>query len=124
MDTSSLVYHIKTEEFYSDITGDVKERFDMSGYLPSRPLPIILNKKTIGLMKDELGGKVMTEFMALRPKLYGYRKLGNEEDKKCKEIKKCIVKQTIGFDDYGDCLRNRRSINRAQLMFRSNRHRK
>ena len=54
MDMDSLVYHIKMEDFYNDITGDVKERFDMSGYdkADDRPLPIGLNKKVIGLMKD------------------------------------------------------------------------
>ena len=88
MDTDSLVYHNKTEDFYEDITGDIKERFDMSGYSKkdARPLPIGLNKKVIGLMEDELGAKIMTEFVALRPKLYPYRKLDGEEDKKCKGI--------------------------------------
>ena len=56
MDTDSLVYHIKTEDFYADIANDVRERFDTSGYVPDRPLPVGLNKKVIGLMKDELGG--------------------------------------------------------------------
>ena len=71
MDTDSLVYHIKTMDFYTDIADDVPTRFDTSGYC-SRPLPIGLNKKVIGLMKDELGGAIMTEFIALRPKLYSY----------------------------------------------------
>ena len=70
MDTDSLVYHIKTEDIYADIVDDVKTRFDTSGYIPDRPSPIGLNKNVIGLMKDELGGKIMTEFVALRPKLY------------------------------------------------------
>ena len=73
MDMDSLVYHIKTEDFYADIADDVQMRFDTFGYIPDRPLPIGLNKKVIGLMKDELGGKIMTEFMALRPKLYSYK---------------------------------------------------
>ena len=68
MDTDSLVYNIKTEDFYADISEDVPARFDTSGYIPNRLLPIGLNKKVIGLMKDELGGKIMTEFVALRPK--------------------------------------------------------
>ena len=74
MDTDSLVNHNKMEDFYADIAGEVKERFDTSGYDASddRPLPVGVNKKIIGLMKDELGGKIMTEFVALRPKLYGY----------------------------------------------------
>ena len=68
MDTDSLVYDIKTEDFYEDIANDVEARFDTSGYCKTdfRPLLIGLNKKVIGLMKDELGGKIMTEFVALR----------------------------------------------------------
>ena len=75
MDTDSLVYDIKTEDFYEDIANDAEARFDTSGYSKTdfRPLPIGLNKKVIGLMKDELGGKIMTEFVALRPKLYSYK---------------------------------------------------
>ena len=57
MDTDSLVCDIKTEDFYKDIAEDVETRFDTSGYEPDRPLPIGKNKKVIGLMKDELGGK-------------------------------------------------------------------
>ena len=73
MDTDSLVYKIKTRDFYKDIADDVESRFDMSGYEPDKPLPIGKNKKVIGLMKDELGGKVMKEFISLRPKMYSYR---------------------------------------------------
>ena len=68
MDTDSLVYDIKTEDFYKDIAEDVETRFDTSGYEPDRPLPIGKNKRVIGLMKDELGGKIMKEFIGLRPK--------------------------------------------------------
>ena len=77
MDTDSLVYDIKTEDFYEDIANDVEARFDTSGYSKTdfRPLPIGLNKKVIGLMKDELGGKIMPEFVAFRPKLYSYKVL-------------------------------------------------
>ena len=72
MDTVSLVYDIKTGDFYEDIANDVEAKFDTSGYSKTdfRPLPISLNIKVIGIMKDELGGKIMTEFVALRPKLY------------------------------------------------------
>ena len=106
MDTDSLVYRIKTEDFYVDIADDVVERFDTSGYCSNRPLPVELNKNVIGLMKDELGGAMMTEFVTLRPKLYSYRKLDGVEDKKCKGIKKCIVKKTLSFDNYKNCLFN------------------
>ena len=87
-----------------------------------RPLPIGLNKKVIGLMKDELGGKIMTEFVALGPKLYSYRELDGSEDKKCKEIKKCIVKKTLTFEDCKTCLFSDSTEYRSQLMFRSSKH--
>ena len=70
MDTDSLVMNIKTNDFYKDITQDVNERFDISNYSFDRPLPKGKNKKVIGLMKDELGGGIITEFVALRPKTY------------------------------------------------------
>ena len=73
-------------------------------------------------MKDELGGKIMTEFMALRPKLYAYRKLDGLEDKKYKGIKKCIVKKTLTFVDYKACLFNDSTEYRSQLMFRLVKH--
>ena len=122
MDTDSLVYHIKTEDFYADIADDVQTRFNTSGYIPDRPLPVGLNKKVIGLMKDELGGKIMTEFVALRPKLYSYEKSDGSEDKKFKGIKKCIVKKTLTFEYYKTCLFNDSTEYRSQLMFRSAKH--
>ena len=51
MDTNSLMYSIKTKDFYVDIVVDVPMRFDTSGYCANRPLPVGLNKKVIGLMK-------------------------------------------------------------------------
>ena len=69
MDMDSLIYSIETDDFYKDIAEDVKDRSDTSGYNPDRPLTVGLNKKVISLMKDELGGKIMTEFVTLRPKM-------------------------------------------------------
>ena len=62
MNTDSFVYEVETEDFYMGIAKDVEKRFDTSGYSKdeNRPLPIGKNKKVIGLMKDELGGKIMT----------------------------------------------------------------
>ena len=122
MDIDSLVYHIKIEDFYADIADDVPARFNTSGYIPDRPLPVGLNIKVIGLMKDELGGAIMTEFMALRPKVYSYKKLDGSEDKKCKGVKKCIVKKTLTFEDYKTCLLSDSTEYRSQIMFRSAKH--
>ena len=70
MDTGSFIMNIKTEDFYKDIANDVEKRFDTSNYEVDRPLPTGKNKKVIGLMKDELGGKIIMDFVALRPKTY------------------------------------------------------
>ena len=72
MDTDSFVIHIKTEDFHEDIANDVEEWFGTSNYDDNnRPLPIGKNKKVIGVFKDELGGKIMKEFVAFRAKIYG-----------------------------------------------------
>ena len=118
MDMNSLIYDIEMDDFYKNIAEDVKDRFDMSGYNSSRPLPVGLNKKVIGLMKDELGGGIMTEFVTLRPKMYAY-KTGGSESKKCKGIKKCVIRKTISFEDYKNCLLSGDPSYRSQLMFRS-----
>ena len=123
MDTDSLMYSTKTEDFYSDISPDIESRFNTSGYPNdgSRPLPVGKNIKVIGLMKDELGGEIMKEFISLRPKMCSYR-VGNSEPKKCEGFKKCVVKKTISFDDYKRCLFSGESSNRSQLLFRSRKH--
>ena len=90
MDTDSFIILIKTKDFYKDIANDVEKRFDTSNYEVNRPLPTGKNKQVIGLMKDELEEKIMTEFVALRPKTYSYLTHDCEEDKKAKGTKKCV----------------------------------
>ena len=107
MDTDSFVYAIETEDFYRDIANGVERKFDTSGYWKddNRPLPIGKNKKVIGLMKDELGGKIMTEFVALRVTMYAYRKIGKELKKSAaKAKKKCVVSEDLTFQEYKTCL--------------------
>ena len=104
MDTDSFIINIKTEDFYKDIANDVGKRFDTSNYEVNRPLPTGKNRKVIGLMKDELGGKIITEFVTLRPKTYSYLINDCKEDKKAKGTKKCVIKRMIKFNDYKNCL--------------------
>ena len=84
MDTDSFVINVKIKDFYKDIAEDVKERFDTSNFSHDRPLPISVNKKVVGLMKDELVGGIINEFVALRPKAYSYRTDDLVELKKAK----------------------------------------
>ena len=109
MDTDSFVMNIKTNDFYKDIANDVEKRFDTSNYEVNgiafnRPLARGKNKKVIGLIKDELGGKIITEFVTLRPKTYSYLTDDGKEDKKAKGTKKCVIKRIIKFNDYKNCL--------------------
>ena len=101
MDMDSFMRNIKTNDFYEDISNDVENRFDTSNYEANKQLPTGKNKKVIGLMKDELGGKIITE---LRPKTYSFLTDDGKEDKKAKGTKKCIIKKMIKFNDYKKCL--------------------
>ena len=125
MDTDSYVYDIKTDDFYKDIAEDIEARFDTSAYsnniADNRPLPIGKNKKVIGLMKNELGGGIMKEFVALRAKMYSYID-DRSELKKCKGIKKCVIEREIKFKEYKRCLFKGINIYKSQLLFRSNKH--
>ena len=92
MDTDSFTVYIKTDDIYKDIVEDVETRFDTSNYELDRPLPKGKNKKVIGLMKDELGGKIITKFVGLRAKTYNYLIDDGNEDKKAKGTKKMCHK--------------------------------
>ena len=120
MDTDSFIMHIKTEDCYKDIADDVAKRFDTSNYEVNRPLPTGKNKKVIGLM--ELGGKIMTKFVALRPKTYSYSMDDGWSDKKAKGTKKCVIKRKLKFNDYKDCLLNNETVIKSQQRFKSERH--
>ena len=73
-------------------------------------------------MKDELGGKIMTEFVALRPKTYSYLTDDCEEDKKAKGTKKCVTKRRLKFNDYKNCLLNSQIVLKSQQRFKNERH--
>ena len=120
-DTDSFVIHMKTEYFFEDISDVVDGRFDTSNYDKNdkRPLPIGKNKKVPGLFKDELGGKIITEVVALRPKTYAYLMDDGSDHKKAKGTKKCVIKQKLMFENYKDCLFNEKTIFKKQQRFKS-----
>ena len=122
MDTDSFVMNIRANDFYKDITHDVYNRFDTSSYEVNRPLPTGKNKKVIGLMKDELGGEIITEFIALRPKTYSYLTDNDKIDKKAKGTKKCAINKMIKFDDYKNCLLNNKILLKSHQRFISKKH--
>ena len=121
MDTDSFTMNIKTKDFYKDIS-NVENRFDTSNYEVNRPLPTGKNKKIIGLMKDELAGKIIKEFVTLKPKTYSFLTDDGKEDKKAKGTKKCIIKKMIKFNDYKKCLLDDEVILKSQQRFISKKH--
>ena len=122
-DTDSLCYEIETEDFFADISGDVKELFDTSNFDKNHPSGIQgKNKKVPGMMKDEAGGKIIEEFVGLRSKLYSYKMFEGKEEKKCKGIKKVVVKKQISFEDYKECLFSRAPQMRKMNVIRSHQH--
>ena len=123
-DTDSLMYEIQTEDFYKDISGDVKDRFDTSGYPSDHPSSISsgLNKKVLGMFKDEVNGDIIDEFVGLRAKLYSYKMFEGKESKKCKGIKKSVVKKSITHEDYKTCLTTGKEQLRKQNIIRSYKH--
>ena len=122
-DTDSLMYEIETEDFYKDISSDVHTTFDTSNYPPNHPSGIEtgVNKKVIGMFKDEAGGRIITKFVGLRAKNYAFI-LDEKEQKKCKEIKKCVTKNDITFKDYETCLFTNTKQLRKMNIFRSRLH--
>ena len=123
-DTDSLMYQIKTKDFYKDIKPDILTKFDTSDYPTNHKsgIPPGVNKKVIGMFKDEVAGKQITSFVGLRPKLYSFDIEEDKEVRKCKGIKKNVVKKGLKFDDYVKCLFSGEKEMRKMKIIRSEKH--
>ena len=121
-DTDSLIYAVECDDFYADMKTNLS-KFDTSDY-PSENIFNMphANKKIVGLMKDECNGQILTEFVGLRSKMYSTRVDGQDHMKKIKGIKVSVVKKTIKFDDFVDCLQNLSIKKRQQYSIRSRLH--
>ena len=100
MDADSFIVYIKTDVIYKDIAEDVQTRFNTSKYELDRSLPKGKNKKVIGLMENELRGKIMIKFVGLRGKTYTYLISYGSEDKNGKGTKKRLSKRKRKFENY------------------------
>ena len=114
----SFIIYNKTKDFFEVISNGVEGCFDTSNYDKNdkRLLPIGKNKKVPGLFKDELGGKIMTEVVALRPKTYAYLMDDGSDHKKAKGTKKYVIKQKLMFENYKNCLFNNENVYRLQKL--------
>lgn len=121
-DTDSLIYQITCEDIYCNIKRDIA-RFDTSDYPKNNIYGVPLaNKKIVGLMKDECNGGIMTEFVGLRSKMYSVRVNGEDRMKKAKGVNTSVVKKTIVFNDYVECLNDSVVKYRNQYSIRSHLH--
>lgn len=121
-DTDSLIYEISDEDPYEVIKRDF-HMYDTSDYDPNNIYNIkLLNKKRIGIMKDEMNGRIITEFVGLRPKMYSFKINGSDAICKAKGVKSNVVKNSITFDDYKKCLNDSINVIREQNTIRSYKH--
>ena len=123
-DTDSLLYLIHTDDFYKDISIDIEDKFDTSDYPPNHESGILtgVNKKVIGMFKDEVAGRQITHFVGLRPKLYSFKVEDDKIVKRSKGIKKNVVKKGITFDDYTNCLFSGEKQMKSMKIIRSENH--
>ena len=121
-DTDSLVYEVTNANIYNIMRDDIHE-FDTSDYSADNlfNMPRV-NKKIVGLMKDECNGQIMLEFPGLRSKMCSIRVQNQKPIKNAKGVKTSIVKNTITFDDYIKGLHENVTIRREQRNIRSRRH--
>ncbi|XP_051162409.1 uncharacterized protein LOC127282278 [Leptopilina boulardi] len=121
-DTDSFIYELKCNDVYEIMKQDI-DKFDTFDY----PIDNVygmpqVNKKVLGLMKDECSGKIITEFVGLRSKMYSVRVNGIDHVKKAKGLKSNIIKKTITFNDFKQCLRENSKQTRMQHLIRSRLH--
>ena len=125
-DTDSFIYniHIDSPATLTSYLLPHKNYFDFSNYPQDHPLYDASNKKVLGKMKDEVAGSQMSEFCALKAKLYSYRVIGNDnhEVNKTKGISKHVIKKSLSFQQYYNCLLSKEPVYRSITSIRSFSH--
>ena len=96
MDRDSFIVSVKTDDTYKDIAVDIETKFETLNFELDRPLPKVKSKKVIGLTEDELDKQIMKWFVGLKG--------NNDEDKKAKSAKMCVIKRKLKIQDYKNCL--------------------
>ena len=119
-DTDSLMYHITTQDVYQDMKED-QDLYDTSNYPKDHVLFGDTNKK-VGKFKDETAGDPIIEFVGLRAKMYSLVTKKGKEEKKGKGIKKSVLKKEITFQDYKECLFEKKEFQHFMMGFHSHQH--
>ena len=120
-DTDSLLYEITTDDVYKDMQED-SHLYDTSDYPTTHSLHSNKNKKIPGLMKDEMNGAIIEEFVGLRAKMYSVKLFGGKELKKAKGVPKMVVDKEIQHDNYKRSLLQQWQTNARFNTIQSKRH--
>ena len=121
MDTDSFTFHVKTDDFYKDISDTLDKWFDTSknDKKLDRPIEYDVNTGVLGMFKDELKGSIMIEFVSLASKVYSHKQDNDKETKVVKGVKKCVKKKILNFNDYINALLLNKKIMIKQQSFKS-----
>ena len=121
MDTDSFIFHVKTDDFYKDISDTLDKWFDTSknDKKLDRPIEYDVNTGVLGMFKDELKGCIMIEFVSLASKVYSHKQDNDKETKVVKGVKKCVKKKILNFNDYINALLLNKKIMIKQQSFKS-----
>ena len=121
MDTDSFIFHVKTDDFYKDISDTLDKWFDTSknDKKLDRPIEYDVNTGVLGMFKDELKGYIMIEFVSLASKVYSHKQDNDKETKVVKGVKKCVKKKILNFNDYINALLLNKNIMIKQQSFKS-----
>ena len=87
-----FIVQVNTDDINKSIAEGTETRFDTLNFELDKRLSKGKNKKVIGLMKDELGGQTIKEFVGLNAKTYSYLLDNKDEDKRVKCTKQCAIK--------------------------------
>ena len=120
-----MVYNIQTNNFYDDMHNNpiLLNRVDTADLPTNHPCHTLDRKKVPGFFSDELAGRTMTEFVALRAKSYAFTVDGKDEIK-AKGIREHVVKHHMTLKDHVKCLHEEPGFNRYRenVSFRSFNH--
>ena len=119
-DTDSLILDIQTEDVYKDMQEN-SWMYDTSNYPKDSPLYSVENKKALGKMKDECGGRAIKEVVAVRPKMYSVE-VGEKNVRKAKGVKKCVIEKEITHEHYKEALFERKQFLHKMKILRSEGH--
>lgn len=121
-DTDSFIYDIRTEDLYKDLKNIFLRYFDTSNYPLENDFDLpLLNKKVPGLFKDEMGGRLIKEFVGLRSKLYCIKTADNIIVKKAKGVKSCVVRD-FTISDYEKTLFQGDVVRKVNVLFKTIKH--